>query len=555
MGIGVEITEQENVVGLRRVGDDRVRELEQAAGLVDPISIEEALAVGGLGAGSALRLEVVGDNREGLRCDSEGLSDRLAGVEPDRLVDLGETGTDRAGNCFFVDDRGGDEIGRGNGCRRRELSRGGHECPDIRPRGGIQTGYQISDRGVCWLTELDAVLDLLESDDVGAEARDRGDRFAALDLELSGSGSSSGVAVDRRERGEVVEHVEIGNADVTTDDRGCRRARVHRGEGRLVLRRARVGDRNGGLEAPVGESVAEHIRLSREVDGVTRAHDRRGGEVGLRADVGGSRDLDVVAVIEEKSLSAVARLDLRGGRVARIRRLGALDQPLGAGGEPEGAEVEELMCRCDRVRAGRGHELALECLAGATDDGVGERRRDGDIGCRHSGFRRDELDRRLGLEDDVVVRDGPARCAAELSLPERLAHLAGGRDPIAEGERRGVGAEIDEDAVRRAGRGIRSPAAARGLHDDATVAARTAVVSGDDAVDGLHAADKGAGAVDGDALNGGDGLGRRGGERRSCSEGRESNRNRQGRAEHCDASGRSGGFSGHVSEAPFGRRR
>ena len=341
-GVCVEVTNQENVVALRLVGDDAVDERLQAGGLRDAVAVEVALAVSRLCAASRFGLEVVGDDREHLAIARrlEGLGQRLAGVAPHALVDLRETVADQAHRCRLVDDGVGDEVGD-----RGILKHGGraHIIPAASSGGRVESCDEIGERLVGGFPELHRIFDLHEADDVSAESVDCGHDLGLLDGEVCGGACTAGVRVFAAQRREVVEDVERTDSEVAANRwRGCR-ARVGWRKCRLVRGRAGVADRNRRLEPPVVEPVAENVWIGRPADGVAVSNHGVWREVWLGSRVAAVGHLDVVAVIEEEPVGPVGGGD-RGGGGSGIRRLGALHGVL-TGIQPERSVVEQLVAR------------------------------------------------------------------------------------------------------------------------------------------------------------------------------------------------------------------
>jgi hypothetical protein len=458
--VGVEVADEEDVVGLLWVGGDAIDHRREPLRRGGALRVELALAIGRLLAVTTLRLQVVRDDREDLAGVErlEGLRDGLARDVPDG-IDIGEALANRRHDGRLEDDGVRDEVAEGRvgeRARRRDI------VPRALARGGVEPRDEVGERLIEFFAELDRVLDLLQGDDVGTEAVDGRDDLGLLDVECCLCARAASIRVHRGEGREVVVYVEAADLEVSADLRRLCRAGVRRREGGLRLRWARIGERGGRLQAPVIEAVAEDERGA-EVDGVPVAHHLVRREVRLLPRVGVVAHLDAVAVVEEDAVGPVGRRDRVGFRPGR-GRLGALHGEI-TGVEPERAEVVELVTRAHGVTAGGGYELALVCLTGVADNGVGQR-------CRlrnpHAGL--DELGRRDGR-------------GAHLRLVEVLTRRARDPDEVADRDS-GVGvAEEHEDAVGRTGCGIRFAAGALGLDDHAAVAGCPAIVGGDDTLD------------------------------------------------------------------------
>ena len=192
---------------------------------VAQVGVADVVAVG------ALRLEVVDDDREAGagRVDLEGLGQRRA------VLGVDEARVDRSSRGSGSADRGDD----GRAVDHADLDRVGAD------RAGVDVGV-ARQPGHDALERLDAgrVLQLVEADDVGVEAGERGEQLVALARELGRLVGVPAAALDvvRRAalvvervagrvvgRDEEVERVHRGDADRAADGLRCSRARVGRG--------------------------------------------------------------------------------------------------------------------------------------------------------------------------------------------------------------------------------------------------------------------------------------------------------------------------------------
>ena len=227
-----------------------VGEVRERFGLSDAVAVPAAHSVGSAelfvavgvvaGAGAALRLEVVGDDEELIVSDlgvgrREERSERSACVDEVLVVEFGGRAVDVGDLSGLIDECGADhvvaDLGQ-LGCR--------HKRPAVGACGCVELLDEVCECGIAFLVEVGRILDLFQCDDGCVELVDRGDDLLLLPQEVLGVEGAAGAAEVRgdgvavavgvgrasgfgvAEGGEVVQHVERCNRDVTADICRCR---------------------------------------------------------------------------------------------------------------------------------------------------------------------------------------------------------------------------------------------------------------------------------------------------------------------------------------------
>ena len=500
-GVGVQVAQDEGgqvgpVIFLGQVIEECLRLRLAHGGVV-------ALAVAGVLVATrdgALGLEVVdhGDEVAFALNRLEFLGKRLAGGagEGGVVEDLGLA--DRADLVLLVDEGNADEV-----LVSAELGWRGHELPLLLARGLVQRVDEVA-QGLVALGDVAGngcgVLNLRQTEHVDVEGVDRGDDLRLLILECRLGVRAANIATicgNRRvvhvgvglapvlvfaEGGEVVEHVEEADGVVALNlaghvDGGG--ARVLPGDRELVGG-VLAGDRLQRLVAPLVEGVVHHY-VGLELDLV-------GGADGFHTVVGGDQvgQRRVLVGAEVVAGAPVVEVDRTRYGVGFVG-----DKPILARGVDVGEVVERLVT-CDQAEiAGVVQRVVVGHRVGARADQHALVGLAGVVASRKLG----ELHRLRCLERLVQLLLGGN---GDLGLLVVLGDLAGDLKGVAALREVVVPAHVDEDAVGRVAGFLFCAAGARGLQEEAVLAALV-VHGGDNALGGHGLAlerGSGAGALD-----------------------------------------------------------